>query len=94
MSEDRLHLWQEVRRLEMLDGAVTAGDAEQSELAPALVPIACLLHAGLFEVLRQGELVAGGGAVGQDIAAGVSDPGQLLRGAEWKLKFNDRPRGR
>ena len=94
MSEDGLHLRQEVRRLEMLHGAVTAGDAEQSELAPALVPIACLLHAGLFEVIGQRELVAGWGAAGQNISAGVSDSGQLLRGAEWKLKFNDRPRGR
>ena len=88
MGQDRLDLRQEVRCLEMLDGGVSARDAHQAELGAALIPVSRLLDTRLFEVVGQGDLVAGWRCARQDVSAGVGDPPQLAGAAELKGEFD------
>jgi hypothetical protein len=80
--------------LELLDDTGLVADADQAKLGAALVPIRDLLQAGLFQVVGEGDLVAGGGGAGEDVAAGVGDAGELAGVAEWFGEFNDGPRWR
>ena len=61
---------------------LTAGGASvllgyEPKLGAALIPVGHLLDAGLFEVVRQGDLVSRRYGAGEDIPAGVSDAAQL-----------------
>ena len=94
MAQRRPDLGQEVRGLELLDGVVAAGDAEESKLRSALIPVGHLLDASLFDVIGQGDLVGCRRRAGQDVTAGVGNAAQLTDGAEWLCEFDNGPGGR
>ena len=70
------------------DPAAFTGDAEQTKLGAALIPVGDLLDACEFELVWQRGLVGGWRGTGKDLAAGVGDSAELAGDADGFWQFD------